>query len=500
MAESEGTKKVYAAPREIKDPQKLASLLAPLLKKDKEEIFKKISQKEDPWVFLGEVSLDVAEKMKDFIGIHFESNYTRFYPEGKMASHVLGFCNKQNQGQYGIEGYFQEILRGKDGFRRGMVDAQRRPIFSPFNEIKDPIDGADIVLTLDYDIQFFVEGKLDELVKKYKPKSATIIVSNPKTGEILAMASRPAFDPNRYFKVKKIEIFKNPAVQIPFEPGSIFKPITMAGALEEKVVTPQTTYIDKGKIKIGRYTIKNADLKAHGKKTMTQVLEYSLNTGAVFVEQKLGNKKFLEYVKKFGFGKKTGIKLFGEKSGNLSNILHPRSKEKKIEFANASFGQGIMVTPIQIVQAFSAIANQGKMMKPYIVKKIIYPDGKEKIFKPKVARQVLSPETALSLTAMMVSVVKNGYGKKAGVKGYLIAGKTGTAQVPWSYLGIQKPGYSGVTIHSFVGFAPAFDPKFLIFLKMDYPKGVRFAADSLAPVFHDIAEYLFTYFGIPPEK
>ena len=233
---------------------------------------------------------------------------------------------------------------------------------------------------------------------------------------------------------------------------------------------------------------------------MTEVLEFSLNTGAVFAQQKLGGAKFTEYVQKFGFGQKTNIDLAGEVTGNIKNILEPLSREKLIEYANASFGQGISITPIQIIQAFSAIANQGQMVKPYIVKKVIHPDETFEETKPAVISQVISSETALRLTAMMVSAVKNGYGKKAGLEGYLIAGKTGTAQVPWAYFGIQKNGYSDKTIQSFINFAPAFNPEFVLFLKMEgQTKGPRFSADSLAPIAKEINQYLFTYFGIPPE-
>lgn len=501
LAENKGTRKVYIATREIEDPESTSKILANLLEMDEKEVFEKVSNKEDPWVFLKEIPATEGEKIKNIKGVHFEMNFEREYPQREMASHVVGFCNKENKGQYGLEEYYQNNLRGKDGFREGVVDAKGREIFSSFNKIQDPIDGDNLVLTLDYNIQFFIEGKLEESVKKYGADGGTIIVSDPKTGEILAMASRgpsnkPKFDPNEFPKFE-MEDYKNPAISIPFEPGSIFKPITMAGALEEGVVAPDTTYIDKGEVRIGSHIIRNADLKSHGEKTMTEVLELSLNTGAVFVEEKLGREKFIEYVKKFGFGKKTGIDLAGEVPGSISNILYPKSKEKKIEYANASFGQGIAVTPIQIVAAFSAIANQGKMVRPHVVKKIIHPDKTEEEIQPETLCQVISPQTASWLTAMMVSVVKRGYGKKAGVDGYLIAGKTGTAQVP----DIKRGGYfPDRTIHSFVGFAPAFDPEFLIFLKLDNPHGVRFSSDSLAPVFHDIAQYLFSYLGIPPNK
>jgi len=495
--------KIAVAPREVEDFQELAEKLSLVLKLEKEEIFKKISDKSDPWIEIGEIPIEKAELLYDTKGLHFEADFKRYYPQQEIASHVIGFLNKEKNGQYGVEGYYNKELKGQDGFWRGVVDAKGEKILSPFNKIQDPVDGDDIVLTLDFNIQVFIEKKLKEVVKKHGAKGGTIIVAQPKTGEILGMtslsslSSRKNFNPNKYNLIRKeeMDVFKNLVVSVPFEPGSIFKPITMAGALEENIITPQTTYIDKGKVRIGSHVIRNSDLKAHGHKTMTEVLELSLNTGAVFVQQYLGSNKFIKYLQQFGFGKKTEIDLAGEVSGNINNVLQPRSREKLIEYANASFGQGISVSPIQIVQSFCAIANQGKMVRTHIVKKIIHPDGSTDEIKPQVISQVISPETASKLTAMMVSVIKNGYGEKANIKDYLIAGKTGTAQIP----DIERGGYfSDKTIHSFISFAPAFDPEFLIFLKLDEPKGIRFSADSLAPLAQEIEQHILTYLRIMP--
>ncbi|GAG18115.1 unnamed protein product, partial [marine sediment metagenome] len=247
---------------------------------------------------------------------------------------------------------------------------------------------------------------------------------------------------------------------------------------------------DKGFIKMGGYTINNSHDKPEGIQTMTQVLEKSLNTGAVFVQQLAGKKVFKNYLEKFRFSKKTGIDLEGEVSGNIANLNNKRD----IEYATASFGQGISITPMELVAALGAIANKGKIMKPYLVEKFVYSSGGEKIVKPKVSGQVISLETAETLTKMMVSVVENGYGEKAGIPGYFIAAKTGTAQVP------EAGGYSDKTIHSFGGFFPAFDPEFLILVKLDNPQKIRFAADSVAPVFGEIAEYILNYYEIPPTR
>lgn len=502
LAKNQGMEAVAVAPAEVDDLKKLSEILSLELKISKKDVFKKISKKNDPWIVIGTFPIEKTNNIKNIDGVHFESSFQRFFPQNEIASHIIGFygygsSGEKRIGQYGIEGFLNDELAGEEGYRKGIVDAKRREIFSTFNEIKDPIDGKDFILTLDFNIQFFIEGILKETVKKYGAKGGTVIVMNPKNGDIFGMASLPNFNPEEYTKEKDISVFNNPAISIPFEPGSIFKPIIMAAAIEEGVVTPETSYIDNGNVKIGSYTIRNSDLKSHGEKTMTEVLDLSLNTGMVFVEQKLGNKKFIEYLKKFDFGEKTNIKLANESSGNIENVLNPRSRDKMIEYANASFGQGINTTCAQIVKAFSAIANQGRMVNPKIIKGTINSEGKKEEIIEKAQTQVLSPETASRLSAMMVSVVNNGYGEKAGIDGYLIAGKTGTAQVP----DLENGGYfSDRTIHSFVGFAPAFNPEFLILVKMDEPKGVRFSSDSLAPVFKDIAQYLFTYFGIASEK
>ena len=289
-------------------------------------------------------------------------------------------------------------------------------------------------------------------------------------------------------------IFQNPALQSFFEPGSVFKPITMASAIEEKKITPETTYIDEGMVKISKTPIYNYAKRTYGEQTMTQVLEKSINTGAVFAEQQLGSNLFLEYLEKFGLFEKTGIDLQGEVSSQNQEF----KKGYEINFATASFGQGIKITPIQLVKAFSAIANNGKMAKPYLVKKIVNGENVVKEILPEFSENVISPETSSKIVSMMISVVENGYSKKTKVPGYYIAGKTGTAQVSWPALGINKPGYSDKTIQSFIGFAPAFNPEFLILVKLDNP-ATNTAEYSALPIFHDLAKYIIDLWQIPPD-
>ena len=313
-----------------------------------------------------------------------------------------------------------------------------------------------------------------------------------KTGKILAMTSYPEFDPNDYGNVDSVKVFMNPVVQSLYEPGSVFKAITMAAALDKGVVAPQTTYNDVGKIEISGKLIENALRKGEGVQTMTQVLEKSLNTGAVFAQQKLGKDDFKDYVEKFGFAEKTGIDLNGEVRGNTANL----ETKRDFELANISFGQGIAVTPIQLVAAYGVLANDGILMRPYVVDRIIYSDGEEKIISPTEVRRVISSDTASRISAMLVSVVKNGHTQKAGVGGYLIAAKTGTAQIPDPS---TKKYLENETIHTVSGFFPAFEARFSMIVKIDKP-AAKYAESTSAPLFGEIAKYILNYYEIPPSE
>lgn len=356
---------------------------------------------------------------------------------------------------------------------------------------KKPEDGESLVLTLDEAIQFTTCQELKNSFEKYKAESGTAIVMEPQTGKILALCNLPDFDPNKFNENKKINTFNNLAIFDQYEPGSVFKAVTMAIGLETNAITPETTYIDTGEVKIGKYSIKNYNDKKYGKQTMTGVLEKSLNTGAIFVAHKIENEIFKKYIEDFGFGKLTEITLPGENSGNIKSL----DKKGSLYTATASFGQGISTTPIQLITAFSAIANQGQLMKPYLVDKIIKNDGEEFKTDPQMVKQVISPKTAMLLSGMLTSVVKKGCGKNAGVKNYYLAGKTGTAQVPAK----DRKGYSSETIQTFIGFGPVDNPRFAILVKLDKPHAVD-ASVSVAPVFSKIAEFILNYYQILPEK
>jgi len=495
LATSIKVKYVFVLPKIIKndDKEKIALKISEILALDKEKVLEKLNSNTPFEVIKKDISKEEAAAIKkeNLSGVYIEEMVLRKYPQDRMASQIIGFLGGNNIGQYGIEGYYDKILRGKTFFKekeKGYIG-----FFFDSSERK-PQNGADIYLTVDYNVQLIAEKLLKKAKDDFDIEGGLIIVSEPNSGKILALAHLPNFNPNSYSEEKNFTIFQNSAIQRFYEPGSVLKVITMAAALNEKKITPQTTYVDEGFVKSGGYTISNYHQKVWGKRTMTEVLEKSINTGAIFAERQIGDKVFLEYLEKFGFFKPTNIDLQGE-------IFSENKEFKKgyeINFLTASFGQGIEITPIQLIRAFSAIANNGKILEPYIVEKII-DNGKIVEIKPKISDEyIISPEALNQLITMMISVVDKNPGGKAKIPGYYIAGKTGTSQVPYSSLGINQKGYSNKTWQSFIGFAPAFNPKFLILVKLDNPK-TKDASASAAPIFRDMAKYLIDYFQIPPD-
>ena len=468
----------YVIPASIADPAAAAQKLNAILGIDAEKLNSAINGKSDQLKVVARRLTDeqvtaVSELNMKGVGIRYETD--RNYPGGPLLATVLGFLgygDKGRAGQYGIEAYFNAELSGA-AERSGQAP---RP--------------ADIMLTIDRNIQSFAEEKLAGLMTKWQAKGGTIIVQDPKTGRILAMADRPSFNPNAY-SASESSSYVNRSIQNIFEPGSSFKPITMAAGLDMGKVSPNTTYTDPGFIDIAGYKIKNFDGLAHGTVTMTTVLEKSLNTGAAYVQGLLGQDDFLNYVVNFGFGQRTGIDLPAETNGSIANLYSGR----QINFVTSSFGQGIAVTPLQLINAYSAIANGGRLMRPYVVDAIRHEGGKTETTSPEVVGIPISEKTSQKLRQMLVSVVDNGF-DKARIKGYDIAGKTGTAQIADRKGGYEEDAF----IHDFVGFAPASDPRFVVLIKMDRPQGITFAADSLSPTFREIAQYLITYFNIPPTR
>lgn len=468
---------LYAVPKEIDDPPEISRKLALILNESAEKLEEKISNRNQLYkLLLRKVSSEVEDKIKELNlkGIYVGNAPGRFYPQGSVASHLLGFIGPSDNdlkesGHYGIEKFYNEILIGQEGLggeKGGNLKA-----------------GEDIVLTIDANIQIEAERILNNLVKNYEAKGGSVIVQEPKTGKIIAMASLPNFDPNSYSSFP-VANFLNPVVEQIYEPGSVFKIVTMAAGIDSGKITPETTYVDKGLVKINGRIIKNWDYDEkgpYGLISMTKVIERSINTGAIFAEQQIGREIFRKYVEKFGFGEKTNIDLPGEVRGDIKS-LNPKSPD--VVFATASFGQGVAVTPISLINAITAIANGGNLMRPYLNSSL----------EPKIIRKVISKKTAEQVTKMMVEAVD-----KAGVakiNGYALAGKTGTAFIP----NFGKGGYTDKVINTYVGFGPASDPKFVILIKLNEAKGAPLAAQTVVPAFRELAQFILNYYNIPPDR
>lgn len=493
----------YAVPREMKDLDTSIKSISSILGLDENMLKDKLGNPNDMFEILKHrLSDDEAQKIRDakVPGIYLEGENFRYYPGGELGSQLVGFVGSngnEQRGMYGLEAYWDEKLKGQSGTLEQEGDSRGRWIPVTDRSVQPAQDGPDLILTINHTVQFEVEKILKQAVDSFKADSGTIVVMDPKTGKILALANQPSFDPNNFSNTQDISTFNDPAVNQPYEPGSVFKVFTEAMGLEEGKISPDTTYTDTGSVHEAGYAIKNAEIdppNGYGVQTMTQVLEKSLNTGVIFIEKLVGNKAFSDYVDRFGFGQKTGIDLPGELAGNTHNLDNAKSS---INFFTASFGQGITATPIQLAAAYGAIANGGMLMKPYVVDKIQYPDGHEEDAQSQEVRQVISQKTSQQASQMLRGVVLNGSGKRADVPGYLVVGKTGTAQVAKAGGG----GYEdGVTVGSFAGFAPMNDPKFVVVVKIVNPKNVQWAESSAAPTSGQVMKFLLEYYKVKPTE
>lgn len=493
---------LYAVPRDVPSDQvgATADFISKLLgysEAEKTNLVAKLSKKNDPYE---PIAKKISDEFKDkidaqkFVGIYTTGQEFRYYPEASLAANVLGFTSQNEKGQligrYGIEGFLDSRLTGHSGFLAGEKGALGSIIPMADRTVKQAEDGADVLLTIDRNLQYKACERLRQGLDQYQAKSASLILMDPKTGAILAMCSLPDFNPNDLSGVKDVSIFNNTTIFTSYEPGSVFKPIIMATALDLGLVSPFTTYVDTGERTFkGSKPIHNALNKVYGLATMTNVLENSINTGMIFVAEKIGREKFQEYVEKFGFGKKTGVNLDTEVAGDIDSL----NKKSPIYIANGSFGQGLTATPLQIATAYAAMANGGNMPTPYIVDEIRHPSGQIDKTEPE-AKLVISPNTAKLITAMLISVVEKTYYKVVGLKNYYIAGKTGTAQIA------AKGGYDADrTNHTFVGFFPATDPKFVLLVKYEEPQR-NWAESTAAPVFKDVAQFVLDYRGIAGDR
>lgn len=491
---------VHAEPKHIKDPETLAKALAPLLNIPAEELLPHLNKADDPDEIL---KRRVPDEVVDAIqaidlldikkGITFRYEQWRYYPESMYTAHLtgyFGYSDEQRIGQYGLEGYFNTELQGKAGSLEAEHGGFGQVLTVGDNMFTPAVDGNDLVLTIDKNVQFYACEKLKASVESFHATEGTVIIMNPASGAILALCNYPSFDPNNYNTVEDINVFINAAVGKPYEAGSVFKTFTLAAGIDRAVVAPNTTYNDTGAVKVNGWPkpIRNSDGKANGIQTMTQVLQKSLNTGSIWVAQQLGNEAMYQYLHNFGFGEFTNIDLAGEQSGDISQL----AKLRDIYTANASFGQGITVTPMQLIMAYGALANDGKLMKPYVVQKQVTSEQTELVTQPEVVRQVVSANTARTLGAMLISVVNTEH-KNAQVPGYMMGGKTGTAQIPVN--GIYDPNRHNDT---FVGY-PVNNPQFVMLTKLSEPDS-QWAEGSVVPLWKEIAQYLVNYYQLPPDE
>lgn len=483
---------MYANPQIIETKYDYARKISQLVGREEASISAAL-EKDLFWVNLAEnLSLEKKREIEkmEFKGIGFETRAARYYPEASMSAHLVGFVGRDNygddKGYFGIEGYYDQLLQGRGGASYIIRDALGNPILSDIRE-EEKIDGRTIKLTLDRTIQYIVEEKLKSGIASYEAEGGTVIVMNPRTGAVLAMASFPQFDPQKYYESTD---FQNPAISNLYEPGSTFKVLVMAAGIDAGVVKPNTKCNECAKpVEIGEYQIKTWNNKYYPNTTMTEVIQHSDNTGMVFTARKLGVDKLIDYLERFGMGSITNIDLQGEATG----VIRDEESWYPIDLATASFGQGISITPIQLLTAVNSIANDGIMMKPYVASVITDESGKAFETEPEKIGEPIKSSSAKVMTAMMVNAVEKGESKWTKLKGYRVAGKTGTAQIPVA--GHYDPSQ---TIASFVGFYPAEDPSVSMLVLVNRPKTSIYGSETAAPIFFKIAEDVINYYKIPP--
>lgn len=498
--------KIAISPREIIDPEKAYESLATILDFDHDSFLLKASKSNDPYEEIANrMTKETADKViaLKVPGVHIYKQKWRFYPGGSMAAHTLGFVGFQGNelsGRYGLERQYNNILaKGGDtpyvNFFAEVFSNIRANLSS-----EDEARSGDIVTTIEPEVQDFLSQKLSEVATKYNTDSIGGIIMNPQDGSIYALDAKPSFNPNEYSLVKNINVFTNPLAENVFEFGSIVKPLVMASALDKGVLTANTTYEDKGYVIVdGNKQINNFDKKGRGPgTTMQEVLNQSLNTGMVFVFHKLGKQSMYDYMLSYGINEKTGIDLPNETSGLISGLTSNLKNTREIEYANAAFGQGIALTPLEITRALASLGNGGNLVVPHIVKEIKYNDGLKKDLSYPTTRVKISEKTSEEITRMLVTVMdKSLKGGLAKLPHYSVAVKTGTAQV-------AKPGgggyYDDRHTHSFFGYFPAYDPRFIVFLYAINPKGVPYASQTWADPFLDITKFLLNYYEVQPDR
>lgn len=488
---------IFANPKEIKNKTYVSNTIASILDIDLASVSASLSL-DRYWVPIASgINIETKTKLEklNLPGIGFDQRYERSYPEASMAAHLLGFVGKDelgnDKGYFGIEGYYDRLLKGKEGVAIEIHDALGRPILASKSKSSRQVEGESLILSINRSIQFLAEQKLKEGVEKYGAISGMVGIMDPKTGQILAMASFPNFDQSKYEDFSE-DLYKNPFISDLYEPGSTIKPVVMSSALNSKVVYPETKCnICSGPISVSDYEIHTWNNKYFPGINMVETIQRSDNTGMVFVAQKLGLERMLSYYNQFGIGKPTGIDLQGE----VSASFRPKDQWYAVDLATAGFGQGISITPIELLNAISAIANDGKRMEPHVVKEVVNSNGNNNKITPRLLDTPISPKTAKIMTEIMVNAVNKGEASWARLRGYRIAGKTGTASIP-----IQGHYDPDQTIASFVGFAPADDPKFVMLVILNRPTTSIYGSETAAPVFFDISKSILDYYRIPPSS
>lgn len=494
LADNITTTSLVVVPVQIKNKEEVAKNLASILNTDYLNIYSHLTKHTSIERIHPEgrrLSYDVAEKIRvlNYDGVYLLKESKRYYPYKEMLSHVIGYVGIDNQGLSGIELLYDKYLKGTDGGIKYYSDGKGLRL--NMSEVYDkPVSGNNIALTIDVRVQEAIERELDNVVTKYNPENALIMVMNPNTGEIIAMSSRPNFDPNNYQSYDIEAINRNLPIWMSYEPGSTFKIITLASAINEGKVNLFTdTYYDGGSISVENAKIKCWKAGGHGAETFLNVVENSCNPGFVVLGQRLGTELLYDYLNKFGFGEKTGIDLNGEAKG----IMFSLDKMGPVETATTSFGQGISVTPIQQIRGVSAAVNGGNLYTPYIVRSISESETNEMIVlnKPKLVRQVISEETSNLVRYALESVVANGTGKNAYIENYRVGGKTGTAQK------VSNGRYMvGNYILSFIGIFPADKPDYVVYVAVNNPKGVtQYGGTVAAPIAKNVLLSLIDIMG-----
>jgi cell division protein FtsI (penicillin-binding protein 3) len=489
-----------------KSPNTVANLIAPLtagslggpaaIASEFDRLLNLLSKKSAYIPLKQKVTDDIKKNIEalGITGINFEPQEDRFYPEASSAAQLLGFVGKDENGEdlgyFGLEGYYNLPLSGKPGFTGGEKDAKGAPILIQGTTEISAISGVDLVTSIDKRIQIMAEEKLKEGIQKYGAKGGSVTIMDPATGNILAMAASPSFDPAEYQNYND-SVFRNPVISDSFEPGSIIKPIVMAAGLDAGVIKPDTLCdICAGPLKVDKYFIKTWNNVYHPDISMTDVIVDSDNVGMSFVGQKVGADALYDYFDKFGLGKLTGVDLQGE----MAPTLRKRGTWNVVDLATASFGQGVAVTGIQMIRAISAIANGGYLVTPRVVEKI-QGDGWEEDVKTTPPQRIISTEAANEVAQMMVEAASRGEAKWTRIPGFSVAGKTGTAQIP-----VEGHYDATNTNHSFVGFAPVGRPKFVMLVTLSSPQSSPWAAETAAPLWYSVARELFPYLGVQPSQ